>query len=80
MVEEAAIKCSIDKTSWEPTIQLLRYDNGNELLRICVYDKKRFTRMAPLLSKEELKALGKEASMYPGIANLLKLVVPPSKR
>ena len=76
-MEEASIKCSIeDGASWEPTIQLLRYEDGEESLRFCVYDGTRFTRLHPLLSKAELHALKSQVAKNPGITKLLKELVP----
>ncbi|MBI4257598.1 MAG: hypothetical protein HY619_01460 [Thaumarchaeota archaeon] len=76
VVEEASIKCNFNKASWEPTIQLLRYANGGEMLRLCVYHGNRFTRMPPLLTKNELRALSKRVSENPGILRLLREILP----
>ncbi len=72
VVEEASIRCSINHHSWEPTIQLLRYDDATETLRFCVFHGKRFTRMPVLISPVQLSALMKAASKQKRIRNFLK--------
>ncbi len=71
VVDEASIKCKLGNHSWEPTIQLLRYDDGTENLRLCVFHGKRFSRMPLLISPEELTALMTEASRHPRIKTFL---------
>ncbi len=72
VIEEASVKCKLGNHSWEPTIQLLRYDDGTENLRLCVFHGKRFSRMPLLISPDELTALLKEASWHPRIKAHLK--------
>ncbi len=71
VIEEASVKCKLGNHSWEPTIQLLRYDDGTENLRLCVFHGKRFSRMPLLISPDELTALIREASQHPKIKALL---------
>jgi len=54
VMDEVSIKCSIGGHSWEPTIQLLEYDDGMQQLRFCVYDGKRFQRMSLLIDRKKL--------------------------
>ena len=42
---------------WEPTIQLLRYEDGEETLRFCYYHGARFGRGPMIVSGEDLKEL-----------------------
>ena len=71
MIEEASIRCTLDDHSWEPTIQLLRYDDGGETLRFCVFHGKQFSRMPLLINPEELSALLKETTKHKQIRIIL---------
>jgi hypothetical protein len=76
VTEEASIRCELpDEDSWEPTIQILKFENGEEELRFCVYDGKRLTRWWPLLYREALVALGKQVKKNPGIERMLSYLV-----
>ena len=63
IVEEASVKCTIRANghvhSWEPTIQLLQYDDESEEVRFCVYSGRKFTRMPSIMDEETMKALSK---------------------
>ncbi len=72
VVEEASVKVLMSDHSWEPAIQLLRFEDGSETLRFCVFHGKRFSRMPLLTSPDELVALFKEASKYSRISTRLK--------
>jgi hypothetical protein len=72
LVEEASIRVQTDNHSWEPAIQLLRFEDGSETLRFCVFHGKQFSRMPLLISPGELDALFEEASKHPRIKKLLK--------
>lgn len=72
VVEEASIKCQTNGHSWEPTIQLLRYEDGSETLRFCVFHGKQFSRMPLLISPDELTLLLAKAAKHPGIRAHLK--------
>ena len=72
VVEEASVKVQMDNHSWEPTIQLLQYEDGSETLRFCVFHGKQFSRMPLLISPDELTALLEEASKHPRIKTRLK--------
>ncbi len=71
VVEETSVKVKLGQHSWEPTIQLLRYEDGTENLRFCVFHGKRFSRMPLIISPDELAALMAEASKNPHIKALL---------
>ena len=72
VIEEASIRVQMQHHSWEPAIQLLRFDNGSETLRFCVFHGKQFSRMPLLISPDELAALFEEASKRPRIRTQLK--------
>ena len=72
VVEEASIKCKLNSHSWEPTIQLLRFEDGSETLRFCVFHGTRFSRMPLLISPDQLTALLEVASKHPRIRAALK--------
>ncbi len=71
-MEEASIRVHINSHSWEPAIQLLRFEDGSETLRFCVFHGKQFSRMPLLISPDELDALLEEASKHMRIKTLLK--------
>jgi hypothetical protein len=71
VIEEASIKVQMEHHSWEPAIQLLRFDDGSETLRFCVFHGKQFSRMPLLISPDELDALFEEASKQPQIRTRL---------
>lgn len=71
VIEEVSIKCRIDGNSWEPTIQLLEYDDGTQQLRFCVYDGNRFNRMPLIIGSKEIGALAKRVKRSRRIKNLL---------
>ncbi len=78
VVDEASVKCKLGIHIWEPTIQLLHYDDGTENLRFCVFHGKRFSRMPLLINPDELEALMKVASEHPKIKTILKKSVTAS--
>ncbi|MFQ5970524.1 MAG: hypothetical protein ACE5J2_08540 [Nitrososphaerales archaeon] len=71
VIEEVSIRCSIGGNSWEPTIQLLEYDDGTQELRFCVYDGNRFTRMPLIIGSQEIGAIAKQVKRSRRIKNLL---------
>ena len=75
VTEEVSVKCSIDENSWEPTIQLLEYEDGTQQLRFCVYDGRRFNRMPLIMGMQEMNALAKLVEKSRGIKNLLPILV-----
>ncbi len=72
VIEEASIKVQMDHHSWEPAIQLLRFEDGSETLRFCVFHGRQFSRMPLIVSPDELAALFEKASKHHGIATQLK--------
>lgn len=74
VVEEASVRCNFGKhRGWEPTIQLLRYDeDGSEMLRFCVFQGSRLSRMWPLMDEGVIGELSKEVGKNPGIRKMLK--------
>ena len=72
VTEEVSIKCSIDGHSWEPTIQLLEYDDGSQQLRFCVYNGRRFQRMPLLIGSEEMGALAQQVRKSKRIKDLMR--------
>jgi hypothetical protein len=72
-VEEAAITVGVEAHAWEPTVQLLQYDNGAEALRFCYYDERgRFGRGPMLLRPEDVDALRAALAAAPRIQALLR--------
>lgn len=65
VVEEASIKVEMSDRGWEPTVQLLRFEDGSETLRFCVFHGKQFSRMPLLIGSDELGLLFGEASRHP---------------
>ena len=72
VVEEVSVRCSIDGHSWEPTIQLLEYDDGTQQLRFCVYNGNRFNRMPLIVGSEEIDALAERLKESKRIKKLLR--------
>ncbi len=72
MIEEASVKVQMEQHSWEPAIQLLKFDDGTETMRFCVFHGKQFSRMPLIISPDEIVALFEEASKPPRIRVLLK--------
>jgi hypothetical protein len=72
VIEEASIKVQMDSHSWEPTVQLLQFEDGSETLRFCVFHGKQFSRMPLLISPDELSTLFKEASKHSRLRTRLK--------
>jgi hypothetical protein len=66
IVEEVSVRCSIKDNgrehSWEPTIQLLQYDDDSIDVRFCVYSNGKFTRMPPIMDEKAIKELAKRIS------------------
>jgi len=64
IVEEVSVRCSIKSNgmehSWEPTIQLLQYDDDSVDVRFCVYSNGKFTRMPPIMDRKTVSELSKQ--------------------
>lgn len=63
---------SVLRPHWEPTIQLLRYDDGSQGLRFCYYHGPRFGRGPMILDEEALDELGDALRDAPRIGVLLR--------
>ena len=50
---------SIPSQYHEPTIQLLKFDSGEKLLRFCSYSHGRFSRSPLMIDEKDLRRLGK---------------------
>ena len=53
VVEEA----SITSKYHEPTIQLLKFDNGDKVIRFCSYNKGKFNRSPLMIDEKDLRKL-----------------------
>lgn len=62
---------SIFRPHWEPTLQLLQYEDGSEALRFCYYHGPRFGRGPLILSAEDISDLKIAAEASPRIKNML---------
>ena len=61
----------------EPSIQLLRYEDGSESIRFCQYDHRgRFRRSPLMVDATLLQALGKSLSGTPRLRKLLRAFAP----
>ena len=69
MVEEV----SIPRPHWEPTIQLLEFEDGSRALRFCYYHGGRFGRGPLIMSAEDMAGLNEAARVSaPRIRALLR--------
>ncbi len=57
MVTEEA---SITSKYHEPTIQLLKFENGDKAIRFCSYNKRRFNRSPLIVDEKDLRRLQSE--------------------
>ena len=69
IIEEIFIKCP----HWEPTIQLLKFDTGEEILRFCYYHGNRFGRSPMMVSEKDWKRILKAARKTKKIRKILKI-------
>jgi len=53
IVEEA----SITSKYHEPTIQLLKFDNGDKVIRFCSYNKGKFSRSPLMIGEKDMRKL-----------------------
>ena len=64
---------SIPRPHWEPTIQLLEFEDGSQVLRFCYYHTGRFGRGPSIMSAEDIAGLSEAArASAPGIRALLR--------
>ena len=62
---------SISSQYHEPTIQLLKFDSGEKLLRFCSYSHGRFSRSPLMIEEKDLRRLGKAIVKGKEIRNLI---------
>ena len=62
---------SISSQYHEPTIQLLKFDSGEKLLRFCSYSHGRFSRSPLMIDEKDLRRLGKAAAKSKQIRKLI---------
>ena len=62
---------SISSQYHEPTIQLLKFDSGEKLLRFCSYPHGRFSRSPLMIDEKDLRRLGKAVMKGKEIRNLI---------
>ncbi len=68
VVEEISIQCP----HWEPTIQLMEYEDGSRSLRFCYYSEGRFGRGAMMLEEEDLERMAEALGRTEVIKGLLR--------
>jgi hypothetical protein len=66
---------SAARPHWEPTIQLVRFDDGSESLRVCYYHCPRFGRGPMILDDEALDQRGLVLVDAPRIHAMLRRLV-----
>ncbi len=59
----------------EPSIQLMKYEDGSESIRFCYYSSGRFQRSPLMISKEEIKKMKAALSKTPRLRSFLKALV-----
>jgi hypothetical protein len=60
---------------WEPTIQLMEYEDGSAGLRFCFYSGGRFNRSPLILGDSDLDELARELEGTPRIKAMLQRLV-----
>jgi hypothetical protein len=66
---------------WEPTIQLMEYEDGSKGLRFCFYSRGRFNRNPMMLGEADLDDLARALESAPTIrAMLARLAKGKGKR
>lgn len=68
IVEEVTIECP----HWEPTIQLMEYEDGERGLRFCYYTDGRFGRGPMILGEEDLERMGRALASAPTIQKMVR--------
>ena len=66
---------SVVRPHWEPTIQLMEYDDGSRALRFCYYQGPRFGRGPMIVEEEALEEFVQALAGAPRIKNLLRRLV-----
>ena len=62
---------SVVHDHWQPTIQLLEYEDGSLNVRFCVYSPEgRFQRQTPIWAEDDFPAFGDELGDAPRLREL----------
>ena len=76
ITEEASIRCTLTanglKERWEPTIQLLKFENGESALRFCVYSKGRLRRKPMILDDAQARMMASEIKVNRKLKAILR--------
>ena len=67
-----AEEVEVVREHWEPTIQLMEYEDGSRALRFCFYHGGRFSRNPMILGEEDIPALRQALDGAPQIKELLR--------
>jgi len=59
----------------EPSIQLMKYEDGSESIRFCYYTAGRFQRSPLMIGKEEMKKMKAALNKTPRLKKLLKAIL-----
>lgn len=68
IVEEVSIPCP----HWEPTVQLMEYEDGERSLRFCYYSEGRFGRGPMILAEDDLDRMAEALPHAPMIEGMLR--------
>ncbi len=63
---------SIQRPHWEPTIQLMEYDDGSRSLRFCYYSGGQFGRGPMILEEEDLERMAEALQKSSRIKELIR--------
>ncbi len=64
-------EASITLKYHEPTIQLLKFDNGKKVIRFCSYNKGKFNRSPLMIDEKDLPKLGNMIKKEDDISKLI---------
>ena len=70
---------SVVRPHWEPTIQLMEYDDGSYALRFCYYQGPRFGRGPMIAEDEALDQFAEALSDSPRIRSMLRRLAGPER-
>ncbi len=68
-------EAQVVRDHWEPTIQLLEYEDGSSSLRFCFYSRCRFNRNPMMLAEGDLDDMAAELKKSPKMRAMLKKLV-----
>ena len=63
---------SVVRPHWEPTIQLMQYDDGSRAIRFCYYHGPRFGRGPMIMDEEGMEELAQALEATPEIKAMLQ--------